>query len=70
VNIEDNGRWFAHIDGARLFEKYTTGGSGFVGLGMGLYLCRKIIEMHQGQITAGRSEQLGWALFSIIIPAY
>ncbi len=59
VIIEDNGRGFTGISMEHLFDKYSTGGTGSVGLGMGLYLCKKILEMHNGDIVAGISEKIG-----------
>lgn len=41
-----------------LFERYTTGSGELLGLGMGLYLCKKIIDMHGGTITASTGEKL------------
>ena len=70
LSIEDNGKWFEWIDIGRLFEKYSTGSSESAWLGMWLYLCKKIIDMHKGEITASISENLGWAKFTIKIPAH
>jgi signal transduction histidine kinase len=32
---------------------------------MGLYLCKKIVELHGGKISAGNSDALGGADFCI-----
>ena len=70
ISIEDNGKWFEWIDVKRLFEKYSTGKSWSAGLGMWLYLCKRIIDMHGGEITASASENLSWAQFAIKIPVH
>ncbi|HBB27492.1 TPA: hypothetical protein DCZ36_03290 [Candidatus Gracilibacteria bacterium] len=68
VTIEDNGRGFQGMNVESLFDRYTTGSGELLGLGMGLYLCKKIIDMHGGTITASTGEKLGGAKFSIKIP--
>ncbi|NDK19669.1 ATP-binding protein [Candidatus Gracilibacteria bacterium] len=70
ISIEDNGKGFEGIDIKRLFEKYSIGNSGSAGLGMGLYLCKKIVDMHGGEITALTSENLSGAQFAIKIPVH
>ena len=37
------------------------------GMGLGLSICKSIIEAHQGTITAGRSKE-GGALFRFTLP--
>ena len=39
------------------------------GLGMGLPICRSIIEAHEGQILADNNSALGGARFSFALPA-
>ncbi len=68
MNIEDNGRGFHGINTEHLFDRYSTGSGESIWLGMGLYLCKKIVDMHGGNITADISNRLGWARFSIQIP--
>lgn len=58
IIIEDNGPGFIGINTSQLFDRYTTGKGEFVSLGMGLYLCKKIVEMHDGTIVAEESEKL------------
>ncbi|MGE4443453.1 MAG: ATP-binding protein [Candidatus Altimarinota bacterium] len=68
VSIEDNGEGFEGIEIGELFDKYTKGSGNSIGLGMGLYLCKKIISMHDGVIQAGFSKEFSGAQFTITIP--
>lgn len=38
------------------------------GLGIGLTICREIVEMHGGELVQGRSQELGGAQFTISLP--
>lgn len=58
IILEDSGPGFGESDPNTLFEKYTIGEIHGTGLGMGLYLCKKIVEMHNGKITASHSKRL------------
>ncbi|MDD2693846.1 MAG: ATP-binding protein [Candidatus Gracilibacteria bacterium] len=66
--IEDNGKGFSDIDILTIFDKYTTGISGSAGLGIGLYLCKRIVEMHNGRISANNGTYFHGARIDIIIP--
>lgn len=66
--IEDNGRGFQGINTEHLFDRYATGTGESIGLGMGLYLCKKIIDMHNGTLTADVGDRLWGARFTIQIP--
>lgn len=68
VKIEDNGDGFDGIQIEELFDKYSKWNSNMMWLGMWLYLCKKIISMHQGTIHAGFSQEFWWAEFIIEIP--
>lgn len=65
IDIEDNGKWFSNGEADDMFSKYVTGMWSATGLGMGLYLCKKIVELHEGEIWAQKSKKLWWACFSI-----
>lgn len=54
----------------KLFDKYVTGGGVSAGLGMGLYLCKRIVEMHGGVIEATSGTNGMGARFTIYIPVY
>jgi K+-sensing histidine kinase KdpD len=68
ISIEDNGPWFDWIDTENIFDKYTIWKGDRVWLWMWLYLCKRIVEMHSGEIQAKPWSHLWWARFDIIIP--
>jgi signal transduction histidine kinase len=68
IEIEDNGIWFTDLDIKKIFDKYTTGKWSSVGLWMGLYLCKTIVELHWGNIQAAFWKTLWWAKIIIKIP--
>ncbi|MFP6559746.1 DUF4118 domain-containing protein [Paraburkholderia sp. B3] len=55
VTIDDNGPGLPAGMGERIFEKFTRGGkeSAKPGIGLGLAICRAIVEAHGGTIGAG-----------------
>jgi len=65
--VEDSGPGIdvAHID--RLFDSFFTTKDG--GMGMGLAICRSIIEAHGGRIVADNGSTLGGARFTFTLPA-
>jgi signal transduction histidine kinase len=59
ITISDNGSGIAAEDLPRLFQKfgllpgaYSVSGTTSQGSGLGLYICKKIIELHHGSIEA------------------
>lgn len=68
VSIEDNWEWFEGIEIWELFDKYTKWNGKSIWLWMGLYLCKKIITMHEWTIQAWFSNEFSWAQFTVIIP--
>jgi hypothetical protein len=66
VEVRDSGPGFAPADIDRVFEAFYTTRPG--GLGLGLSICRSIIEAHGGRLWATRCEPRG-ALFQFTIPA-
>lgn len=68
LSIADNGSGFWWVDVSELFAKYTMGKTTSLWLWLWLYLCKKIIEMHSGTISAGISQKLKGAEFIIKIP--
>ncbi len=65
--FEDNWIWFSDTDLDTVFSKYTTGTWEATWLGMGLYLCKKIINLHDWEIKVWRSKLLWWAKFTIVL---
>jgi PAS domain S-box-containing protein len=67
VEVRDSGPGFALADIDRVFEAfYTTKPSG---LGLGLSICRSIIEAHNGRLWASPNVPRG-AIFGFIAPAH
>ena len=65
VRIQDNGPGLGDAP-ERVFEPYFT--TKATGLGLGLPICRTIVEAHGGRIWAGNIEG-GGAVFNIALPA-
>lgn len=68
LSVEDSGPGLADDAGQieRLFERfYRPPGSPGEGSGLGLAIVRQIATQHGGQVTAGRSGQLGGAAFTV-----
>ena len=66
--IEDNWKWFYWLDSVDIFEKYVTWNLTSVWIGMWMYLCKKIVELHGWSIKAWDGQYLNWAHFQIIMP--
>ena len=65
LTVDDTGAGVDAAVMARLFEPLVT--SKPKGIGLGLALVRRIVDRHQGSITAGRSP-LGGARFAVTLP--
>jgi signal transduction histidine kinase len=60
IAVIDNGEGVSDKDKKRVFEKFqTTKASKGTGIGLGLYLCKKIIELHKGEIWIDNNEDSG-----------
>jgi K+-sensing histidine kinase KdpD len=66
--IEDNGNGFEGIDISQIFDRYAVWTSGSVGLWLWLYLCKHIVEMHHGTISAREWSILHGARIEIVLP--
>src|ERR1041385_1850247 len=64
--IRDNGPGFDPTILDRIFEKFVTKSSG--GTGLGLYLCREIIEAHGGRIWAQNNSGRRGAIITFTLP--
>ncbi|MCG8710219.1 two-component system sensor histidine kinase KdpD [Brenneria sp. 4F2] len=69
IDVWDNGPGLPAGKEQLIFEKFTRGReeSAIPGVGMGLAICRAIVDMHHGEITATNREQ-GGACFTLILP--
>ena len=65
-NIEDSGPGIDPAYLPRLFDTFFT--TKDTGMGMGLPICRSIIEAHGGQLLADNESSLGGARFSFALP--
>ena len=65
VTIEDTGTGFAPGDIDRIFDTFFTTKSH--GMGMGLAICRTIVEAHGGRLSASPGYPYG-AVFRIVLP--
>jgi PAS domain S-box-containing protein len=65
--VEDSGPGIDPTHLTRLFESFFT--TKDTGMGMGLSICRSIIEAHDGHIEADNMSALGGARFSFALPA-
>lgn len=69
ITLSDNGIGFAPHHAARIFDTFSrlNPKDDYEGTGLGLSLCKKIVERHGGSISANGSIGKG-ALFEIILP--
>jgi two-component system, OmpR family, sensor histidine kinase KdpD len=69
VTVDDDGPGLPPGDPARLFDKFQRGGEEgtIVGVGLGLAICRAIIQAHGGTISA-RNRHGGGARFEFTLP--
>lgn len=72
VKVSDNGPGIQSADARRLFRPYfrakTAANANISGVGLGLALCRHIVNAHKGWIEAGSGEG-GGAAFTFYLPA-
>ena len=66
VSIQDTGKGIDPTIRDKLFEKFTT--TSEKGMGLGLYLSRKIIESHGGEIWAANNTNGKGATFGFSLP--
>jgi len=65
ISISDYGTGISALDAAHLFEPFYTTKS--EGLGVGLNICRSVVEAHQGRLWFD-SNPLGGSIFHIALP--
>jgi signal transduction histidine kinase len=66
VVVEDSGPGFGDLGPASIFEAFVT--TKPLGMGLGLAICRQIIQRHDGRISASQKSPHG-AVFRIDLPA-
>lgn len=66
VSVTDSGPGLAPKDVNRIFDPFFTTKS--QGMGMGLSICRSIVEAHEGRLSARAGAERG-AVFEITLPA-
>jgi PAS domain S-box-containing protein len=66
ISVADSGPGFAPKDLSRIFDPFFTTKS--QGMGMGLSICRALVEAHNGQLSAHSGAEQG-AVFEITLPA-
>jgi signal transduction histidine kinase len=69
IYVEDSGSGITREDMAHIFDRYYTGKSfeRKLGAGLGLYVCKKLTEMHNGEITVN-SEIGKYTTFTVKLP--
>ncbi len=74
LSIKDNGKGIPEQDLEKLFDRFyqskqreAYSGYGQSGTGIGLYLCKRIVQLHNGKIEA-RNNHNGGACFRVFIP--
>jgi signal transduction histidine kinase len=69
IQVQDHGRGIDEADQKRIFERFERAipVTNVSGLGLGLYISRKIIEEHGGNITLKSAPQKG-SLFTVELP--
>ena len=65
ISVEDSGTGIKPEDEKRIFEAFFTTKTD--GMGMGLSICRSIVQSHGGRITAARAMPRG-SVFQVVLP--
>jgi len=66
IAIEDSGAGISLSDKDRIFDAFYTTKS--EGMGMGLFICRSIVESHGGRLSASPGEHCG-SVFQVVLPS-
>jgi signal transduction histidine kinase len=67
VQVKDTGKGIDPEIKSRLFTKFTS--RSFQGTGLGLYICKSIVEAHGGSIWSENNPNENGATFNIILPS-
>jgi signal transduction histidine kinase len=70
VEITNEGQLLSHNDLNNLFNRFWRGPNrkNSVGMGLGLYLCRQMVELHRGKIGCTQSDDGKSTVFSFQLP--
>jgi signal transduction histidine kinase len=68
IEVCDSGPGVPDGDRDKIFEAFYTTKPDGKGTGLGLPIVRNIVEQHGGEISVGRSEELGGAVFRVVLP--
>ncbi|HET6716457.1 MAG TPA: HAMP domain-containing sensor histidine kinase, partial [Nitrososphaeraceae archaeon] len=66
ISVKDNGKGIDTRIQPKLFEKFTTMSDS--GIGLGLFISKKIISAHGGSISGKNNENARGATFSFTLP--
>lgn len=67
--FEDNGKGIPDEERARIFDAFFTTKKVGQGVGLGLSICHRIIQQHEGSVIV-ESEPNSWCRFAMTFPAY
>ena len=67
VTVADNGPGIPQNLGDQIFDPYVS--TKDAGLGLGLAICRQIVQLHGGEITASNATE-GGAVFTVRLPRF
>jgi signal transduction histidine kinase len=69
ISMQDNGIGFSQDHAERIFKTFTrlNPKDKYEGTGLGLALCKKIVERHNGAISAAGIEGMG-SVFNVVLP--
>lgn len=70
ISVTDNGKGIDNGETQKLFDRFYQAEKGKinVGFGIGLHLCKMIVEKHHGTISANRATAEGGSIFTILLP--
>jgi two-component system, LuxR family, sensor histidine kinase DctS len=66
LSVSDSGAGVHEEDRAHVFDAFYSTKEG--GMGMGLAICRSIVEAHHGTIAVDQDPDLGGARFAVELP--